>query len=141
MNRIKFKYMVPPYAGDIKTPMPLAPIIFGSSDAVRRLLVSTRIEVTCVSDGWKKFAGSDIRKVKKTCVDPINGILAESTTQTRLTFIDDFTGKTWTSPELKVYFSKTLDKSDCGVLGFDDILNIFSGARFTPNSAELTPNI
>ena len=139
MKTIKFKNMVPPHAGDIKIPMPLAPIIFGSSDEVRRLLVSTRIEVTCVPDSWKKFASSDIRKVKKTCVDPIYGIHAKSMTVMRLKFIDDFTGKAWTSPEMKVYFSKDLDKSDCGIFGFvSDSTCLFSGASFSGGVTKLT---
>ena len=139
MKTIKFKNMVPPHAGDIKIPMPLAPIIFGSSDEVRRLLVSTRIEVTCVPDSWKKFAGADIEKIRKTCVDPINGIHAESTTQMPLTFLDESTGKAWTSPEMKVYFSKDLDKSDCGIFGFvSDSTCLFSGASFSGGVTKLT---
>jgi len=138
MNKIRFKYMVPPYAGEIKVPMPLAPVIFGLSNKQRRLLVSTRIPVTCVPENWMKFADADIRKIRKQCVDLIENIHAGHIAKVRLKFIDDFTDKSWISPEINIYFSKDLNKSDCGILGANDINKLFAKAKFTPTLVELT---
>ncbi len=140
MEKIKFKCVVPPYAGDAKVPMPMAPVVFGSSDSVRRMMVSTRIPVTCVPEGWMRFAKTGVRKIATTYVDPVENIIAGHVGKARIEFIDDFTGKTWISPELKVYFSKTLDKTDCGVLGLEALSELFSESSFSKDFVELTPN-
>ncbi len=136
MAQYRFKCIIPPYAGESLTPMPLAPILFGSSNELKRLLVSTRIPFTCVPESWKDSTTSKIERIKKIKIDDFMNISASSFAKTKITFLDDSGEKQWISPEIDVYFSRDLNTSDCGIFGSEHIFKLWEEASFSKDFVE-----
>jgi len=110
-----------------KSPMPFVPVKIKNDEKLRHLLISTRIQVTCIPASWAAELGFTTRKIKPFAIDPIFNVEVESVARLRITVYDESGSNRLGSCEIETFISRDLN-GDYGILGSNEIfheLNFF----------------
>ena len=123
--------LFPPF----KSPMPFVPVKIKNDEKLRNLLISTRIQVTCIPASWAAELGFTTRKIKAFKVDPVLNVEAESVARLRITFYDESGSNRLGSCEIETFVSRDLN-GDYGILGSSAVFHELSIFRICGDKFE-----
>lgn len=105
--------------------MPFIPAKIKNDETLRMLLISTRVQITCIPASWAAELGFTTRKIKAFKIDPVSNVEAESVARLRISFYDELGSNCLGNSEIETFVSRDLN-GDYGILGSNEVFHELS---------------